>query len=171
LQCSHTSAELGKDHTWQVPYDATRSRDLVRVLDQDGCFELEAEAHKTRAAFAIHRLDRRPCALRRPRPQCPRGGSRPEPTAPSNKPYVQSCAARMEAASAFKDANFCFLRLRTSPASHKWQCLQFKPLLQPCGRQNHAQGLQSPDSCAREPSDISDWRCSTEAAFERIKVA
>mmetsp|Transcript_54445 Transcript_54445/g.155049 ORF Transcript_54445/g.155049 Transcript_54445/m.155049 type:complete len:283 (+) Transcript_54445:764-1612(+) len=46
-----------------------------------------------------------------------------------------------------------FRRAFSSPSGHRWQWRHSRPLAQPCGFQNHVQGLHSPMQCSAEPSD------------------
>mmetsp|Transcript_65161 Transcript_65161/g.151331 ORF Transcript_65161/g.151331 Transcript_65161/m.151331 type:complete len:282 (+) Transcript_65161:119-964(+) len=48
-------------------------------------------------------------------------------------------------------ATFDFLRALSSPSGQRWQWRHSEPLAQPCGRQNHAQGLQCPVPCKADP--------------------
>jgi len=51
----------------------------------------------------------------------------------------------------------------TSPAGHMWQWRHALPFSQPCGLQNQAHGLHSPDSCSDDPAETSGLRNSNGA--------
>jgi len=55
-----------------------------------------------------------------------------------------------------------FLSL-SSPAEHMWQWRHALPFSQPCGLQNQAHGLHSPDSCSDDPAETSGLRNSNGA--------